>query len=81
MSAWHCVTDIATALARDDMPMLASAIEAAEALELVPFVAHMRIVLAQRTGDATPLTLARPVLKQLGDTLFLRKLEEVATHL
>ena len=37
--------------------------------------------LAQRTGDAASLALARPVLLELGDTLFLRKLEEVATHM
>jgi hypothetical protein len=37
--------------------------------------------LAQRTGDAAPLAVARPVLENLGDTLFLRKLEEVATHM
>jgi tetratricopeptide (TPR) repeat protein len=81
MSAWRCVTDIATALEADDMPLLASAIEAAEALELIPFAAHMRIVLAQRTGDAAPLAVARPLLEELGDALFLRKLEEVATHM
>jgi hypothetical protein len=37
----------------------------------------MRIVLAQRTRDRTPLEQARPVLERLGDRQFLRRLEEV----
>jgi hypothetical protein len=37
----------------------------------------MRIVLAQRTGDPTPLARARPVLERLGDRQFLGRLEEV----
>ncbi|HEX5439362.1 MAG TPA: hypothetical protein VFW76_00635, partial [Ktedonobacterales bacterium] len=81
MSAWRCVTDIATALEADDMLTLASSIEAAEALGLKPFAAHMRIVQAKRTGDSAPLAMARHVLEDLGDTLFLRKLEEVAAHM
>lgn len=36
---------------------------------------------AQRTGDAAPRALARTVLLEFGDTLFLRKLEDVATHM
>ena len=81
MSAWRCVMDIATALEIGDTHMLASSIEAAETRGLVPFAAHMRIVLAERTGDAAQLTAARSVLEELGDSLFLRKLEEAATHL
>jgi hypothetical protein len=81
MSAWRCVTDIATALEAGDMLTLEASIEAAEARGLIPFAAHMRIILAQRTGDATPLTVARPVLEELGDTLFLRRLEDVSTHM
>ena len=81
MSAWRCVTDIATALEADDTVALASSIEAADALGLKPFVARMRIILARRTGDVAPLAVARPVLEELGDTLFLRKLAEVAAHL
>lgn len=34
----------------------------------------------QRTGDSAPLAMARPVLEDLGDTLFLRKLEDVAAQ-
>jgi hypothetical protein len=37
----------------------------------------MRIVLAQRLGDPTPLARAQPVLERLGDRQFLRRLEEV----
>jgi hypothetical protein len=81
MSAWRCVTDIATALEAGDMLTLEASIEAAEARGLIPFAAHMRIILAQRTGDATPLAVARPVLEELGDTLFLRRLEDVSTHM
>ena len=40
-------------------------------------VAHMRIVLAQRTGDRMLLERARPVLERLGDRQFLRRLEEI----
>jgi class 3 adenylate cyclase len=81
MSAWRCVTDMGIALEAGDMRLLASAIDAAEARGLIPFAAHMRIVLAQRTGDAAPLSMARPVLQDLGDALFLRKLEDVAARL
>ena len=34
----------------------------------------------QRTGNAASLAAARPVLEELGDALFLRKLEEVAAQ-
>jgi tetratricopeptide (TPR) repeat protein len=71
---------IAAALAASDA-QLAAAIDAAEAHGLVPHAARMRIVLAQRTGDAAHLDRARPVLERLGDHQFLRRLEEVATTL
>ena len=75
------VAAIAIALGANDTPALASAIDAVEASGLLPFAAHMRIVLAQRTGDLAPLARARPVLERLGDRLFLRRLEEVtASH-
>ncbi len=72
---------IARALADDDDAKLAGAIDDAEAHGLIPHAARMRVVLAQRAGDRTPLDQARPVLEQLGDSLFLRRLEEVASTL
>jgi hypothetical protein len=68
---------VAEAVAADDNARLAAAIEDAEAHDLMPHAARMRIVLAQRTGDRAPLDRARPVLEQLGDRQFLRRLEEV----
>ncbi len=72
---------ISRALADGDDAKLALAIDDADAHGLIPHAARMRVILAQRTGDRTPLELARPVLTQLGDNLYLRKLEEVATAL
>jgi class 3 adenylate cyclase/tetratricopeptide (TPR) repeat protein len=72
----QCVA-IAAALAGNDNGGLAAAIDEAEAHGLIPHAARMRIVLAQRTGDRTHLDRARPVLEQLGDRQFLRRLEEV----
>jgi hypothetical protein len=37
----------------------------------------LRIVLVRRTGDPTPLALARPVLERLGNRKFLRRLDGV----
>jgi hypothetical protein len=71
------VIAVAEALTSGDTLRLAAAIDAAEAGHLVVFAAHMRVVLAQRTGDPTPLARARPVLERLGDRQFLRRLEEV----
>lgn len=75
--AWRTLAKVATALCAEDWPRLGTAIAEAETSGLIPFAAHMRIVLARRTHDAAPLELARPVLERLGDRLFLRKLEEV----
>ncbi|MDE3230705.1 MAG: AAA family ATPase, partial [Chloroflexota bacterium] len=68
---------IARALADDDNARLATAIDTAGAHSLIPHAARMRVILAQRTGDGAQLDRARPALAQLGDTLFLRKLERV----
>jgi hypothetical protein len=69
------------ALDANDNALLAQAIDEAEAHQLIPHAARMRIVLAQRTGDPAPLVQARPVLERLGDRQFLRRLEEVAASL
>jgi class 3 adenylate cyclase len=74
-------TGIAEALAAGDEARLAKAIEDAEAHHLVPHAARMRIVLAQRTSVGAHLDRARPVLEQLGDRQFLRRLEEVEVAL
>jgi hypothetical protein len=75
------LAELAEALISGDGARLAAAIEAAEAGHLVSLAARMRIVLAQRTGDAAQLAQARPVLERLGDRQFLRRLEEVAAAL
>jgi class 3 adenylate cyclase len=72
---------IAEALAAGDDTQLAVAVDEAEAHGLVPHAARMRIVLAQRMGDASQLKRARPVLERLGDRQFLRRLEEVEAAL
>jgi DNA-binding SARP family transcriptional activator len=83
---WHrhickqCV-QMAEAVAAGDPGRLAAAIEQAEAGGLIPHAARMRIVLAQRTSETTHLERARPVLEQLGDRQFLRRLERVAAEL
>jgi hypothetical protein len=74
-------TEVAEALNSGDIIRLAAAIDAAEARHLVVHAARMRITLAQRTGDPTPLARARPVLERLGDRQFLRRLEEVEAAL
>jgi class 3 adenylate cyclase/tetratricopeptide (TPR) repeat protein len=79
LSVW-CVK-IAEALAAEDYARLESAIDDAEAHSLIVHAARMRIVLAQRTGNRAHLERARPVLEQLGDRKFMRRLEEVATVL
>jgi hypothetical protein len=71
------LAELSTSVASGDGARLAAAIEAAEACHCVPLAARVRIVLAQRTGDAAPLEQARPVLERLGDRQFLRRLEEV----
>jgi class 3 adenylate cyclase len=71
------IARIAFALADDDNAQLAAAIDDAEAGELIPHAARMRVVLAQRTGDRAQLERARPILERLGDKQFLRRLEEI----
>ena len=73
----EALVETSEALASGDTVRLAAAIDTAEAHHLVVHAAHMRIVLAQRTGDPVPLARARPVLERLGDRQFLRRLEEV----
>lgn len=75
------ITAIAEALAAGDDARLAQAIEEAEAHGLIPHAARMRLVLAQRTGDRGQLARARPVLEQLGDLQFLRRLDALAAIL
>jgi hypothetical protein len=72
---------VAKALASGDDARLAVAIEEAEADQLIPHAARMRIVLAQRTGELSHLGRARPVLARLGDRQFMRRLEEVQAAL
>ena len=69
---------IARALASVDNEQLASAIDEAEAHQLIVHATRMRIVLAQRSGDHSQLERARAVLVRLGDRQYLRKLDEVA---
>jgi hypothetical protein len=80
-SALRDLSEIFLALKENDNARLARAIEAAEAHQLAPHAARMRIVLAQRMGDPAPLQLAKPVLERLGDRQFLRRLEEVEESL
>jgi hypothetical protein len=70
-------SNIAKALMANDNEALARTIDEAEAHHLIVHAAHMRIVLAKRTGDLSQLERARAVLEQLEDRLFLRKLREV----
>jgi hypothetical protein len=70
---------IAEALAAEDAARLLAAIEDAERGGIVAHAARMRIVLAQRTGDRTHLERAQLVLQRLGDSQFLRRLNEVAS--
>ena len=70
-------SNVARALAANDNAALAQAIDEAEEHQLIVHAAHMRIVLAKRTGDRSQLELARPILERLEDRLFLRKLHEV----
>jgi class 3 adenylate cyclase len=72
---------IAQALAAEDDARLAAALEEGERGGLAAHVARMRIVLAQRSGDPAQLERARAVLQPLGDRQFLRRLDEVASHL
>src|SRR5262249_32519121 len=74
-------TLLADAVTSGEGERLAAAIETAEGCHWVLIVARMRIVLAQRTGDASQLERARPVLERLGDRQFLRRLEEVRAAL
>jgi hypothetical protein len=71
------LAELADAVTSGDDARLAEAIDEAEAHLLIPLAARVRIVLAQRTGDAAPLERARPVLERLGDRQFLRRLDEV----
>jgi hypothetical protein len=81
LDSTHAYALVAQALTSGDDAELAAAIEAAEARHLVLLAARARITLAQRTGDRAPLDRARPVLEQLGDRQFLRRLEEVEATL
>jgi class 3 adenylate cyclase len=74
-------TAIALALAGGDETQIAKAIAEAEIHGLISHAARMRLVLAQRTGDASHLERARPVLERLGDRQFLQRLVEVAAML
>jgi hypothetical protein len=74
-------TQIAQTLIDDDNEALSKAIDEAESHQLVVHAARMRIVLARRTGDASQLDRARPVLEALEDRLFLRKLREAEATL
>jgi class 3 adenylate cyclase len=69
--------DVCRALSLGDSGALEEAVNAAEHAGLAPHAARMRIVLAQLTGDFEPLRLSRPVLEDLQDRQFLRRLEEV----
>jgi hypothetical protein len=80
-AALHHSIAIAVALAAGDDMRLAVAIDDAEAHELIPHAARMRIVLARRIGDLAQLERARPVLEGLGDRQALRRLREVAADL
>jgi hypothetical protein len=71
----------ALAIKDHDATRLAAAIDQAEREGRIPDVARMRIVLAEMTGDPGPLELARPVLEQLQDRQFLRRLDDVAASL
>jgi hypothetical protein len=71
----------ALAIRDHDPARLAAAIDQAERAGRIPDVARMRIVLAEMTGDPGPLELARPVLEQLQDRQFLRRLDGVAASL
>jgi class 3 adenylate cyclase len=73
--------DIAQALVSDDNDTLAQLIEELERRYRIVEAARMRIVLAQRTGERSHLDRARPVLEQLQDRRFLRRLEEVEVSL
>lgn len=73
--------EIADALAQEDDVRLSIAIEEAEAHGLIAHAARLRLILARRTGDPIQLELARPVLEQIGDRQFLRRLEKVSAAL
>jgi hypothetical protein len=72
---------VAKAIRDRDPVQLAAEIDVVEAHGRVPDTARLRIVLAEMTDDPAPLEQARPVLEQLGDRQFLRRLEEVAASL
>jgi hypothetical protein len=72
---------IVSALSANDNEALARAIDDAEERQLTVHAAHMRIVLAKRTGDLSRLERARSVLTRLEDRLFLRKADAVAEEL
>lgn len=70
-------TNVVKALKAGDNEALTRAINEAEEHHLLVHAAHMRIVLAKRTGDLHQLERARSILERLDDRLFLRKLREV----
>jgi hypothetical protein len=78
---WIRLVEVAEVLLGEDDVRLSIAIDEAEDHGMIAQAARMRIVLAQRTGDRTQLERARPMLEQLGDRQFLRRLEEVRVEL
>ena len=78
---WIRLVEVAEALAGEDDARLSVTIEETEDHGMIAQAARLRIVLAQRTGDRTQLERARPMLEQIGDRQFLRRLEEVASAL
>jgi hypothetical protein len=78
---WIRLVAVAEALEGEDDARLSIAIDEAEDHGMIAQAARLRIVLAQRTGDRTQLERARPMLEQIGDRQFLRRLEEVASAL
>ncbi len=78
---WTHLLELAEALENSDPVRLTRAIDEAEDHGMIEQAARLRIVLAQRTGDRTQLERARPVLEQLGDRQFLRRLEEVTSQI
>ncbi|HEV2583074.1 MAG TPA: adenylate/guanylate cyclase domain-containing protein [Ktedonobacteraceae bacterium] len=75
------IVEIAEALEHEDDVRLSAAIEGAEAHGAIAHAARMRLVLARRTGDLTQLDRTRPILEQLGDRQFLRRLARATNEL
>ncbi|GCE45913.1 AAA ATPase-like protein [Thermosporothrix hazakensis] len=67
--------DLNQALLERDYERANELVTQLECLGRVVFAAHMKIVLAELTGDLTRLTGVRPLLEGLKDRVFLRRLE------